>query len=95
MFPYLSHHSTSLPNYITLCHPSFSYASGLVTATQRRLLQAQLGPKGYVLATARQRRAGTEVIRRARSQERWHLFNVPCGLSSCSLVMWQEPYLYF
>lgn len=33
-------------------------------------------------------------IRRACSQERWHLFNIPSGFSSCSLDAWQEPYLY-
>lgn len=88
-------HSTSLPNHIILHRPSSSYAAGLVKATQRRLLQAQFSPKGHVSGTARQRWASTEVIRRACSQERWHLFNIPCGLSSCSMDMWQEPYLHF
>lgn len=89
--PALAHFSISLPIISHCVTPLLPMRED----HQRRLLQAQLGPKGHVSAIARQKRASTEVIRRACSQGRWHLFNIPCGLSSCSQDVWQEPYLYF
>lgn len=62
-------------------------------ARGRRPLQPSSAPRNVSQPLLGRKKAGTEFIRRACSQERCYLFNIPCGLSSHWL--WQEPYLDF